>query len=104
MNTATKAPSIILTTCNSSQIYAHGHCPTTNTLRLQFKGKSGQEHVYDYGPFTEDDYMKFTSAESLGSHFGAHIKNAKHDNGAVKFPFTKHAIVNLTGHGYHKPA
>lgn len=98
MNTAVKKPKIPqikLAPCESSQIHAHGHCPTTNTLRLQFKDPTGQRFVYDYANFTADDYKKFTSAKSLGIHFGAHIKTPMIDDENLKHPLTKHAIDTL---------
>lgn len=92
MNAVTK-PQFTMTPCESSQIHAHGHCPVTNTLALQFKrtvdGKRVGGSIYHYANFTQADYDAFLKAESLGSHFGAHIKSAKNDDGALKHPFTK---------------
>ena len=68
-------PKIDLCPCESSQIHSHGHCPTTNTLALQFKKKGGVGGaVYHYPNFTAEQYTAFVKAESKGKHFGAHIK------------------------------
>lgn len=75
MNIATKHPTIALTSCDSSQIHAHGHDAATNTLALQFKGKGGPGSVYHYANFTEADYAAFLTAKSKGLHFGANIKS-----------------------------
>lgn len=68
----------------SSQIAAIGHNPETNTLAIQFKKKDGPGSVYHYANFTADDFAAFKGAESIGSHFGQHIKPA-----TEKHPFTK---------------
>ncbi len=68
----------------SSQIAAIGHCAETNTLAIQFKKKDGHGSVYHYANFTADDFAAFKGAESIGSHFGQHIKPA-----TEKHPFTK---------------
>ena len=68
----------------SSQIAAIGHCAETNTLAIQFKKKDGPGSVYHYANFTADDFAAFKGAESIGSHFGQHIKPA-----TEKHPFTK---------------
>lgn len=83
MNTAVH-PKIDLTLCESSQIYAHGHCPETNRLHLQFKSKGGAGAVYEYQNFTSTDYAAFLAAESKGSHFGKFIKKE-----TEKHPFTR---------------
>lgn len=85
MSQATKeTPQIAMTPCDSSQIHSHGHCPVTNTLALQFKGKDGPGSVYHYANFSKNDYDAFIKAPSKGKHFGAHIKKE-----TVKHPFTK---------------
>lgn len=74
---------ITLCECKSSQIHAHGFDPATGTLALQFKKKGGPGNVYHYANFSQEKYDAFRNAESLGRHFGQHIKdNADH-------PFTK---------------
>jgi hypothetical protein len=68
----------------SSQIAAIGHDPATNTLAIQFAAKSGAGSVYHYSNFTADDFVAFKAAESIGSHFGKHIKPC-----ADRYPFVK---------------
>lgn len=77
--------SIALTTVKSSQIAAIGHDPATNTLAIRFNG--GQK-LYHYEGFTAEDFAKFKSAESIGKHFGAHIRG--------KFP---HTLQDEKSHG-----
>ena len=74
MNTITKRPGIALTPVVSSQIAAIGHCTETNTLAIQFASRSGPGNVYHYANFTADDYAALAGADSVGSHFGKHIK------------------------------
>ena len=69
-----KPVSITLKGVKSSQIHAIGHCQTTNTLAIQFKGKDGPGSVYHYQGFTAEQFKAFSEAESIGSHFGKHIK------------------------------
>lgn len=90
MNTAAKAaPAIKLKPVTSSQIHSVGHCDQTNRLHVCFHGKDGPGSTHEYSGFTADDLAKFMRAESLGKYFNAEIKNAKHDDGSVKYPHTK---------------
>ena len=87
-------PNITLKPVTSSQICAVGHCPIENVLHVQFfkKGDDGKRvggNIYSYDKFTADDFAAFQRAESMGTHFGKFIKDAKHDDGSLKFPFTK---------------
>lgn len=75
---------IPLTAVESSQIAAIGHDPATNRLAIQFKSKSGPGNVYEYANFTAEQFAAFKGAESIGRHFGQHIKPA-----AEAHPFTK---------------
>lgn len=85
MNTENATPlSIALDAVESSQIAAIGHDPETNTLAIQFAAKSGTGSVYHYSNFTADDFAAFKAAESIGSHFGKHIKPF-----ADKYPYVK---------------
>jgi hypothetical protein len=84
MNTITKHPVIALRPVVSSQIAAIGHCPETNTLAIQFANRSGRGNVYHYANFTADDYAAFAGADSVGAHFGKHIKPH-----ADKYPYEK---------------
>jgi hypothetical protein len=78
------APSITLAKVESSQIDSIGHDPATNTLAIRFKSKSGPGSLYHYDNFTAGDFEAFSNAESIGSHFGKHIK--PYDK---KYPFRK---------------
>jgi hypothetical protein len=75
---------IVLDSVESKQIHAIGHNPKTNTLRIQFRAKSGPGSVYDYANFTAEQFAEFKAAESIGTYFGQHIKNE-----TEKHPFTK---------------
>ncbi|EPS1221666.1 KTSC domain-containing protein [Burkholderia cenocepacia] len=58
----------------SSQIHAIGHDAETKTLAIQFKSKAGPGSTYHYRDFPADEFEKFAGAESIGRHFGQHIK------------------------------
>lgn len=77
MNTITLHP------VESSQIHAVGH-DGNNTLAIQFKRKGEPADIYHYSNFLEEEYRKFMEAESIGSHFGKHIKPH-----AGKYPYKK---------------
>jgi len=70
----------------SSQIHSIGHDPKTNTLAIQFpERKDGsQGSLYHYANFSVEEFDKFKSAESTGSHFIHHIKKFPD-----RFPYTK---------------
>ncbi len=57
---------------DSSQVSCIGHCPDTNTLAVQFKHGGG--HIYHYPNVSAEQHLAFVKAESIGSHFGKHIK------------------------------
>lgn len=76
---------IPLTPVESSQIHSIGHDAETNTLAIRFKNYKGEpSSLYQYRNFTADDFAAFKSAESIGSHFGKHIKKE-----VEKHPFQK---------------
>jgi hypothetical protein len=81
-------PIIALQDVESSQIHSIGHDPETNTLAIRFFSGWGEKKkpgsLYHYQNFTADDFEAFKSAESLGKHFGGHIKPF-----ADKYPYTK---------------
>jgi len=84
---------IALTPCSSSRIAAHGHCPDTNRLALQFfkKGPDGTRvpgAVYEYAGFPVEQYEALKSAESIGKFFGQ-VVNAKDEEGKLLYPYTK---------------
>ncbi len=67
---------ITMTPCESSQLAEIGHCADTNTLAIRFKNKGGPSPtVYHYPNFSAEQFKEFSEAESLGKHFGAHIKS-----------------------------
>lgn len=85
MNTATAAAQITLQPVQSSQIAAIGHCPATETLAVQFFRKGAPADVYHYASVTATEYAAFAGAQSIGAHFGKHIK-----------PYTtKHPCTNM---------
>lgn len=70
-------PAIALTRVESSQIHSIGHDPATNTLAVRFLAKRGGDEpgsLYHYANFTAEDFEAFLNAESIGTHFGKHIK------------------------------
>lgn len=79
--TTNKHPTIAMNAVKSSQISHIGHCGKTNTLAVTFKGGS----TYHYPDFDAKAFASFKGAESLGKHFGAHIKTRKF----VKLPQDK---------------
>ncbi len=97
------ANAIAMQPVESSQIAAIGHDPETNTLAIQFAAKSGTGSVYHYSGFTAEDFAAFSGSESIGAHFGKHIKPF-----AEKYPYTKitdakaDATVGLPRYKCHK--
>lgn len=80
-----KHPTIAMDAVESSQIAAIGHHPESNTLAIQFPGKTDKPgSVYHYANFTAYDFKAFKEAESKGSHFGKHIKK-----NTEKHPYTR---------------
>ncbi|MFC3816528.1 KTSC domain-containing protein [Lysobacter sp. GCM10012299] len=73
---------------NSSQIHSIGHDAETNTLAIRFFRGFGRDQLagplYHYANFTVADFEAFKGAESLGRHFGTHIKPF-----ADRHPFTR---------------
>jgi hypothetical protein len=69
--------SIAMQAVKSAQIAEIGHDPATGTLAIRFNG--GQK-LYHYEGVTAEDFGKLQAAESVGKHFGAHIRG--------KFPHT----------------
>lgn len=70
---------------DSSQLHAIGHDPVTHTLAIRFKNWKGEPtSLYHYGNFTAEDFAAFQGAESIGKHFGKHIKPE-----TVKHPFVR---------------
>lgn len=78
--TTPKRPHITLHAVKSSQVKSVGYDHGTNTLAVQFTRGAGA--IYQYPNVSADDYQKFIKAESIGVHFGKHIK---------PLPFTKYA-------------
>jgi hypothetical protein len=60
------------TPVNSSSIASVGHDPETNTLEVEYKNGS----VYHYHDVPAEKHEALIGAESVGSHFAAHIRNA----------------------------
>jgi hypothetical protein len=61
------------TPVKSSQIVSIGHDPEKNELHIEFA--SGQ--VYRYFEVTADEHQALLAADSIGKHFGAHVRNVK---------------------------
>lgn len=73
----TPRPNIHLNDVKSSQVKNIGYDPETNTLAVSFTRGAGA--VYHYPNVTKDDYEAFIKAESIGVHFGKHIKSLPFD-------------------------
>jgi hypothetical protein len=71
MKSTPKAPKIALSPVKSSQIDSIGYDEKTKTLAVKF---ARGDDVYHYPDFEQKDFDKFKGAESIGKHFGAHIK------------------------------
>lgn len=81
-----KYPVITMDAVDSSQIAAIGHHPETNTLSVQFAARRDGTpgSVYHYENFTAEDFTAFKKSDSIGLHFGKHIKP-----NSIKHPYTK---------------
>ena len=66
------APAIEMKPVDSSQVATIGHCPVTNTLAVTFTRGTGA--IYHYPDVTAEQHAAFVGAESIGTHFGQHIK------------------------------
>lgn len=71
--TGKPCPAIKLQGVKSSQIKEVGYDPATKTLAVSFTRGTGA--VYHYAGVEPDEYQKFSGAESIGKHFGKHIKS-----------------------------
>lgn len=65
-------PAIPLVPVVSSQVAAIGHDAATNTLAVQFT--RGPGHTYHYPGVTAEQHKAFVESDSIGVHFGKHIK------------------------------
>ena len=65
----------------SSQIAEVGYDPTSKTLAVRFRAKTGKGSLYHYKGVMPEHYSDLCQCESLGKHFGARIKG--------KFDFEK---------------
>jgi len=75
MSTDTTKPkklNIALTDVESGQIKSIGYCPINKTLAIVFKRVLGAE--YQYPGVTQEQFDAFKGADSLGTHFGQHLK------------------------------
>jgi len=67
------APEIPMLKVNSSQVAAIGYDPATKTLACQFTRGTGA--IYHYPDVSPEQHAAFIGAESIGTHFGQHIKS-----------------------------
>jgi hypothetical protein len=75
-----KRPAITLEPVTSNQVAAIGYDPATKTLAVTFTRGAGA--IYHYPDVEPEAYEAFKGAESIGKHFGQHIK---------PLPFKKYA-------------
>lgn len=77
------------TQVDSSTIHAVGHDPDTNTLEIEFKGKT-RNSVYRYPGVPAELHQEFLESDSLGRFFRDRIKTATHDEtGELLYPHTR---------------
>ena len=67
-----KRPAIALEPVKSNQVKAIGYDAATKTLAVTFTRGVGA--IYHYPDVEPEAYEAFKSAESIGKHFGQHIK------------------------------
>ena len=78
---STEQPLVInMTPVKSNQVAAIGYDPETKTLAVTFTRGSA---LYQYPDVEPETHAAFIAAESVGKHFGAHIK---------ALPFKKFAL------------
>jgi hypothetical protein len=70
-------PDISLSAVKSSQVKEVGYDPATKTLAVTFA--HGKGAVYHYPGVTQEAFDAFKGAESIGTHFGKHIKSLPFD-------------------------
>lgn len=61
----------------SSNVYATGHDPATNTMRVQFRASKDKRmpgRIYEYHGIPPKEHEELRNAASVGSHFAQHIK------------------------------
>jgi len=63
-------PTMQMHSVKSSQIKEIGHAPATEILAIRFNTGA----LYHYAGVSTKQFDEFKSAESIGSHFGKHIK------------------------------
>ena len=66
-------PPIALVPVTSNQVKAIGYDPETQTLAVTFTRGTGA--VYHYPGVKPEQHDAFMQAESIGKHFGQHIKD-----------------------------
>lgn len=60
----------------SSNIGAIGYDPDTLTMHIEFRGKNGKPpRLYEYQGVSPVQHAALLKADSVGSHFHAHIRN-----------------------------
>ena len=67
---SSKAPSIALCDCESSQIKGYGYDPDSKTLAVKFKSGG----LYHYNNVPAETYEAMKGAKSVGSFLGSAIK------------------------------
>ena len=70
-------PEIALHPVKSSQVKSIGHDSESNTLAVEFTRGTGS--IYHYPGVSSDAHKAFVDAESIGVHFGKHIKHLPFD-------------------------
>lgn len=76
MDNTTKQPRIPLTKRQSNMISGIGYDPETQTCQIAFKPKkSGLISIETYPNMSQEEFDRFANAASLGTYFGANLRN-----------------------------
>lgn len=74
-----------MTPVSSSQIAAVGYAMDSRELFIEFIGGA----IYRYEDVPPEVHAGLTGHGSVGAYFYKHIKYAKADDGALRYPYTK---------------
>lgn len=59
-----------MTEAKSSTIHSHGYDDSSSTMTIKFHSGA----TYEYKDVAPEDYAALAGAESVGKHFGSHIR------------------------------
>lgn len=75
------------TPVKSSNVRSVGYDEATRQLHVEFSAKDARMpgRVYEYAGVSPDEHRALMSAQSIGTHFAAHIKS-KHTGHLIQAP------------------